>query len=82
MIGACVALRGPGAGLKRVGLIRGPWMIAVGPGGSLRAKGPDGMVHKAAGLRGLVRNPAGRALDSCFCRASLVAKIALGCSLL
>lgn len=72
MIGACVALRGPGAGLKSVGLIRGPWMMAVGPGGSRRASGPDAMVHKAAGLRGLVRNPAGRALDSCFCRASLV----------
>lgn len=67
-----MALRGPGAGLKSVGLIRGLWMKAVGPGGSRSAMGPDAMVHKAAGLRGLVRNPAGRALDSCFCRASLV----------
>lgn len=47
-------------------------MMAVGPGGSRSAMGPDARVHKAAGLRGLVRNPAGRALDSCFCRASLV----------
>lgn len=67
-----MALRGPGAGLKRVGLIRGPWIMAVGPGGSRSAMGPDAMVHKAAGLKGLVRNPAGRALDRCFCRASLV----------
>lgn len=56
-----MALRGPGAGLKRVGLIRGPWIMAVGPGGSRSAMGPDAMVHKAAGLKGLVRNPAGRA---------------------
>lgn len=67
-----MALRGPGAGLKSVGLIRGPWMMAVGPAGRRSAKGPDGMVHKAAGLNGLVRNPAGRALASCFCSASLV----------
>lgn len=67
-----MALRGPGAGLKSVGLIRGPWIMAVGPGGSRSAKGPDAMVHKAAALRGLVMKPAGRTLDSCFCRASLV----------
>lgn len=67
-----MALRGPGAGLNSVGLIRGPWMMAAGPGGSRSAKGPDAKVHRAAGLSGLVRNPAGRALDSCFCRASLV----------
>lgn len=71
-MGAWVVLSGPGAGLKSVGLISGPWMIAVGPGGSRSAMGPDAMVHRAAGLRGLVRNPAGRALESCFCRASLV----------
>lgn len=71
-MGACVALRGPGAGLKSVGLIRGPWMMAVGPCGSRSASGPDAIVHKAVGLRGLVRNPAGRALDNCFCRATLV----------
>lgn len=71
-MGACVALRGPGAGLNSVGLIRGPWMMAVGPGGSRNAMGPVAMVHKAVGLRGLVRNPAGRTLESCFCRASFV----------
>lgn len=47
-------------------------MMAVGPGGSRSAKGPGATVHMAAGLRGLVRNPAGRALDRCFCKASLV----------
>ena len=67
-----MALKGPGAGLKSVGLIRGPWMMAVGPAGSRSAKGPGAMVQKAAGLRGLVRKPAGRVLQSCFCRASLV----------
>lgn len=67
-----MGLRGPGAGLKSVGLIRGPWMMAAGPGGRRSARGPGAMVHKAAGLRGLFRKPAGRALDSCFCRTSLV----------
>lgn len=67
-----MALSGPGAGLKSVGLIRGPWIMAVGPGGNRSANGPDAMAHRAAGLRGLVRKPGGRALDSCFCRASLV----------
>ena len=71
-MGACVALRGPGAGLKSVGLMRGPWIMAVGPGGRRSAKCPDVMAHSAAGLSGLVRSPAGRALDSCFWRASLV----------
>lgn len=68
----CVALKGPGAGLKSEGLNRGPCIMAEGPDGSLNAKGPGAMVHKAAGLRGAVRRPAGRAFDSCFCRASLV----------
>lgn len=72
MIGACVVLRGPGAGLKSAGLMRGPWKMAVGRGGSRSAKGPDAMAHNADGLSGLVRSPAGRALESCFCRASLV----------
>lgn len=72
MIGAWVARRGPGAGLKSVGLIKGLWMMDVGPGGSRSAMGPDATVHKAAALRGEVRNPAGRALYSCFCRASFV----------
>lgn len=72
MKGVCVALRGPGAGLKSVGLIRGPWMMAVGPCGNRKARGPEAMVHRAAGLSAPVRNPAGRYLDSCFCRANLV----------
>lgn len=74
-MGVCVALSGPGAGLKSVGLISGPWMMAVGAGGGRKARGPEAMVHKAAGLRGLARNPAGRALESCFCRASLVCMV-------
>lgn len=68
----CVALRGPGAGLKSVGLISGPWKRAAGPGGKRSARGPDVIVQKAAGFKGLVKKPAGRALDSCFCRASFV----------
>lgn len=72
MMGACVARRGPGAGLKSVGLIKGLWMIDVGLGGSRSAMGPDATVHKAAALREEVRNPAGRALYRCFCRASFV----------
>ena len=71
-MGACVARRGPGAGLKSVGLIRGPWKKAVGPCGPLRASGPEASVQRAAGLKGLCRKPGGRALDRCFCRASLV----------
>lgn len=76
MMGACVARRGPGAGLKSVGLIRGPWKKAVGPWRPwrpwrpLRARGPEASVQRAAGLKG--RKPGGRALDRCFCRASLV----------
>lgn len=70
MIGVCVARRGPGAGLKSVGLIKGLWMMDVGLGGSRSAMGPDATVHKAAALRGEVRNPAGRALYRCFCRAN------------
>lgn len=67
-----MALRGPGAGLKSVGFMMGPGMMAVGPGGSRSARGPDAMPHSEAGLNGPVRSPAGRALDSCLCRASLV----------
>lgn len=74
MIGACVARRGPGAGLKSVGLIKGFWMMDVELGGSRRAMGPDATVHKAAALRGEVKNPAGRTLYRCFCRASFVCK--------
>ncbi|TNN54386.1 hypothetical protein EYF80_035404 [Liparis tanakae] len=41
-------VEGPGAGLKSVGLISGPWKKAVGPGGRRSAKGPGAMAHKAA----------------------------------
>lgn len=67
-----MALRGPGAALKSMGLMRGPWKMPVGRGGSRRAKGPDAMANNADGLNGLVRSPAGRALERCLCRASLV----------
>lgn len=75
MNGACVALRGPGAGLKSAGLRRGVWMMAVwGPGGCRRERGLVAMVHRVAGFRWLAKKPAGKVLDSCFCRASLVWK--------
>ena len=67
-----MARRGPGAGLKSVGLIRGPWKKAVGPWRPLRARGPEASVQRVAGLKGLGRKPGGSALDRCFCRASLV----------
>lgn len=62
MMGACVARRGPGAGLKSVGLIKGLWMMDAVLRGSRSAMGPDATVHREAALRGEVRNPAGRAL--------------------
>lgn len=71
-MGGCVGLRGPGAGRKRAGLIKGLWKMAVGPCGSRSASGEDAKVHRAAGLRLLLKNPAGRVLDSCFCKASFV----------
>lgn len=67
-----MTLSGPGAGLKSVGFMMGPGMMAAGPGGSRSARGPDVMLHSAAGLNGPLRSPAGRALDNCLCRASLV----------
>lgn len=69
-MGVCVALRGPGAGLKRAGPRIGIWMKVV-PGGC-RRRGLAATVERVGGVKAVWRKLAVRFLANCFCRASLV----------
>ncbi len=71
MKGVCVALRGPGAGLKRAGPSIGIWMKVV-PGGCRSARGLAATVERVGGVKVVWRKLAVRFLANCFCRTSLV----------